>query len=296
MKPICFVLLYIISLSTYAQKIRFTDTSNVWKVKVSYYNDMHPYTSVYTINFVGDTTIAGHLYNGFNFEMVGTPSYVRDDTDAHMVYYRDFAGDSDVLFMDYTLRVGDTFISKDFSPPTPTPVFYTYEVVSLDSIVLNSVWHKVWRFTNRMTGGHPYAPIIIEGIGCVNYPSFMFWENGVEPPIPAVYCFTTHGNAPLVTPQIFELNNTTSCSFTPPISVTALLPIDNIIIWPNPVTARLFIKSSKALNSIRITDITGRALFNNTSPNNEATIDVAHLSSGIYFVNANGIVYRMVKQ
>jgi hypothetical protein len=63
---------------------------------------------------------------------------------------------------------------------------------------------------------------------------------------------------------------------------TEKLTVSRLIIYPNPANSILNIQTDLAIDSITITDISGRTTTVPSSVNN--TIDVSTLSDGIYFV------------
>jgi hypothetical protein len=76
---------------------------------------------------------------------------------------------------------------------------------------------------------------------------------------------------------------------------------NNFSFYPNPTSSVLNIKHTELIESANIIDITGKVVFNTSNINkNQYTIDVADLTSGIYFVQvvSNGVpqVQKFIKQ
>jgi hypothetical protein len=72
-----------------------------------------------------------------------------------------------------------------------------------------------------------------------------------------------------------------------------------IILYPNPVKNRLYIKSELQLDSLTICNQSGQMVYNSVGHINE--IDVAHLAKGIYFLDVNfgngeNKVYKFIKK
>lgn len=59
-----------------------------------------------------------------------------------------------------------------------------------------------------------------------------------------------------------------------------------IILYPNPASSVLTVKSEKALGSITIKDVIGRTVYSLHSSNSIATINIEILKAGIYFVES----------
>ncbi len=82
--------------------------------------------------------------------------------------------------------------------------------------------------------------------------------------------------------------DTSSCVQVNVISVSEMLP-NNVIVFPNPTHEKIYIQSSYNIESVKIYSISGQQLFERVF---ETEINVAHLSSGIYFckiLTENGI-------
>jgi hypothetical protein len=57
-----------------------------------------------------------------------------------------------------------------------------------------------------------------------------------------------------------------------------------IIIYPNPSANYVYIKSDNRINSVNIVDVSGKLQYETSLANKETFIDVANLTSGIYFI------------
>ena len=78
--------------------------------------------------------------------------------------------------------------------------------------------------------------------------------------------------------------NTTFCSLSVGIENVTLEDLA-IKIYPNPVADNLIIEQETGtINSLSLTDLTGRTLRNFTLSGNRTTIDLSELSSGLYFL------------
>jgi len=292
MKQILLVLLSIgFSLSLSAQKIHFMDTSNVWKELQPEYNAPLPWLfRYYTYSFIGDSTVDSVEYRHFGF------GFVREDTILNKVYVRDLTGDSDILLMDYNLTLGDTF----------TTAYYQFAVIRIDSTLINAVWHKVWYFPPIPAGIYGGDPIcVIEGIGCIQSPVYLIgnYNRCVECSAPLMYCFSSNGITPPLSPPVSFLDNDTSCSKFANLDINQLQsPHGKINIYPNPATTSFTIQLNTlsqggAEGQITITNLLGQTVYTQSYNSPQVNVDVSTLPQGMYLVKINGTeVRKFVKQ
>ena len=59
---------------------------------------------------------------------------------------------------------------------------------------------------------------------------------------------------------------------------------EEISIYPNPSNGKLFISTSEAIKSIKVTNIIGREIYSNNSFNDNS-IDLINFNNGVYFIN-----------
>ena len=70
-----------------------------------------------------------------------------------------------------------------------------------------------------------------------------------------------------------------------------------ILIYPNPAKGMLNIESAERLTSISLTDMQGRELLRKDKINdNKLTLDISHLSKGVYLINIVSQSGSMVKR
>ncbi len=75
-----------------------------------------------------------------------------------------------------------------------------------------------------------------------------------------------------------------------------LNPIDEILIYPNPVNDYLFLKNVEKIKSIKIIDIVGKEYVNLKDIKNKE-INVSHLSIGVYFIIINEEkIFKILKE
>ncbi len=75
----------------------------------------------------------------------------------------------------------------------------------------------------------------------------------------------------------------------------------SLVVYPNPTNGMFTIEMANgATKIISVSDVTGRVVLNNTSNNDQITINLGNLSNGIYYVtiqsNTNTQVLKVVKQ
>ena len=103
----------------------------------------------------------------------------------------------------------------------------------------------------------------------------------------------------------FEVNATHGDIMQPIVMTMSILGIDEISnrtnLYPNPVNDKLYIVTEAEIKEIVVYDVYGRLQVTKTpSHQDDATIDVSSLNSGIYFVEIytdNGnFIKRIIKQ
>jgi hypothetical protein len=288
MKKIILFLLLLISINASAQKIHFTDTSNVWKQVFCLYNDWYPpLISFDTYHYVRDTMIHSVNYKIFNFDNYCSPnghgagSFIREDTIMKKIFIRDVAHDSDIVLIDYNIVVGDTF--KIYNPYSNN--FKYYPVTSIDSTLIGGTWYKVWHFPPFLDsrGNMNLNSDIIEGMGCVQHPTYLQWDGGVEPPGVSVYCFSNRGNTPVISPAVSSLDNTTSCITTPHLAQNTIAKTQKISISPNPTYNEITINAGEIIKEAILTSISGSVVLHIKPNSKQITLSIAPLPAGLYF-------------
>ena len=80
----------------------------------------------------------------------------------------------------------------------------------------------------------------------------------------------------------------------PPISLDVMEnSMDTFTIWPNPAAGQINVSLPGKVNSIRITDSSGKLVFSSAGEGT-TIIDVSTLSSGTYLVHAGTEVRRLI--
>ena len=294
MKTISLLLvLSILSLShAFAQKIRFNDSTNNWTV-FAYSCGGDPYiVDSSIVGYNGDTVIHGIPYRKVRNS---SSSFIREDTFLKKVYAIIPTSDTDTteqVLYDYTLNPGDSLVGH----------YTTERVDSIDSVVINGIWHKIWFFspTSRW-GAEPGAVFVgytaIEGIGCLNGPFYPLYPYFFEECI-TLTCFSNKGTTPPLSHRVSGyFDNTSSCELTYGLGVKTVSTQTTINIYPNPATTELTVSANAPINQVTISDLVGRAVLEHSYNSKEVHINIAALPTGVYFVKINGTeVRKFVKE
>lgn len=288
MKKANLILLFALAtFSSFGQKIRFTDSTNVWEI-LNIVTDATtgPFAGYELLNDTGSLIFDSKKYRRISL------SYVIEDTINNKVFIRYFntmtgsLDTSDELLYDYNWAVGDTV--RYFHPGWHSSVYW---VAAIDSTQINSIWYKVWHFEGS---GPSYN--VIEGIGCTNkfdypvnpYPPFEFSSQ--------LICFSNQrATYPLSNPisswgvlgDIY-LNNTTSCDN--PLGIKDVSK-HKTELYPNPIdnTTKIAFPYNVS-GSLIILNVIGQAVVNLPFTNkNELLIGDKITSPGLYY-------YRMTDE
>jgi hypothetical protein len=289
---------YCLSFSIFlsAQKLHFTDRSNVWQQL--YVNLTGPAPVLYysTYNFIRDSVVGLRQYQLFNFYTTyhgyaGT--LVREDTLSKMIYVIDPYNDSEVVLMNYNLAVGDTFNTYCY------PVSGQYIVAGIDSTYINATWHKVWHFSRNVGAGFSPWSDVIEGIGCIQTPMFMLGDIGIPGEYYFyVYCYSNSGSVPTISPPVRWLDNNTSCITFPRLLETANSESKSFSLFPNPVSQELTINTGGfAHATVAFTNMMGQTVKTVRIDRQTEIIDVRDIMPGTYRVTvSNEIGIQLHKQ
>ncbi len=87
--------------------------------------------------------------------------------------------------------------------------------------------------------------------------------------------------------------NVTECVGLKDVTTTA----SGIKLYPNPSKGEFVIEiNNKSVNTVVVTDLTGRVLVNTTTQNEKTNIDLSNYANGVYYVKINTEVIKVVKQ
>lgn len=79
-----------------------------------------------------------------------------------------------------------------------------------------------------------------------------------------------------------------------PVSISEKLDENNVLIYPNPFSNTINIKSNKMNSTAVLTDVNGKIVLG-TKFNFNTVLDGTELSNGVYFLNVNGNISKLVK-
>ena len=271
---VCFCLVF----TSKAQKIRFTDTTNVWEELHPEYNAPDPWILNYsTYHYLTDTTLSGHAYRIFTFGIV------REDTVTGKVFLWDEFGDTDRLLMNYNLTTGDTFRTA----------YYNYTVARVDSTKMFSHWYRVWIFSPLVSGGiyGNDSLCFIEGVGCIQDPTYMLgnFSSCVECSQPSMFCFSHNGVNPNLNPKVQFLDDSTSCVTYPKLASQYLVISGNTLsVFPNPSSGMVHISGAMPLGELTVRNAIGKTVYTiQASEKGVAELNSAQLLTGVYFIVDN---------
>jgi len=256
-------------ISSFGQKIHFSDSTNLW----------HWYTwssaIIFTPYYYDDIYLDDTLIYGTNYKILDhdwTTVFIREDTVVRKVFtINSSTPDTDTteqLLYDYTLNLGDTFRTHHS----------VHFVSAIDSVLINSIWHKTWHlhgFSTDITGSFLNDYDVIEGIGCVNDPCFPIWPFTFETETD-LSCFSNRGTTPPLSHMVGPyFNNITSCSFTFGLSIYNVAAITNAAqLYPNPIdnTSKIVFPYSISSGDLVIINDIGQAVINMPIQNKEEVL------------------------
>lgn len=198
MKQVYLLIVFlVIACGSYGQKIRFTDTSNVWYQSNHYWD----YSEMCAIAIKGDTLINGTTYQKFySRDVSGEKFYalIREDSTTKKIYY--WSATAERVLYDFSLNIGDT-ISYQLG---------SHYVKSIDSVKIDSFWYKTFYFES-VTSQAEWPYTVIENIGCVrslDFPIFSAYKSGRSH---YLNCFFNNGIKPTLSKTVGTFDNQDSC-------------------------------------------------------------------------------------
>lgn len=273
----------------------FPDSNAVWGMSsgcVDMVNQCGNYMYV-KLYYAGDTIIDGYsykmIYQGVGPQTnssccgISSPGYgfLRQDTAARKVYWRDQWMSSDTLLYDFTLNVGDTligFLNCDTSPPLT--------VNSVDSILVGASYRKRINFKSTDVCADYFS--IIEGIGGTTGLGIPLctapFQNGTM-----LECFTVNGN--------LIYTSSPPCSLDTIPCGTSLVGFDDswynqpkkkLSIFPNPSIENIILECQEIYLPLHVSvcNMLGRKLLEKEINTEHSEIDISSFSKGIYFLRA----------
>jgi hypothetical protein len=294
-KAILILLLALATLSSFGQKIRFTDSTNVWTwYQFGCGGDDHVWK--YVSRYGGDSTVNSTTYKKlYNYNIGLYPTLVREDTITKKVIFLHTDSTEKILY-DYNLQMGDTFAS----------IRTAHIVDSVDSVEINGIPYKYWHLHDTaLSGLSPFADyFFIEGVGCTNEPLYpinpYFFEDCF-----VLTCFTNKGTLPLLTHKVPpHFDNDTSCTLTFGLDINNPARNKKVNLYPNPIdnSCKIVFLYNLSGNILLLNSI-GQIIVNLPFTNeNELLIGDKITVSGLYYYRVtdeqNGKVFsgKFVRQ
>ncbi|PQJ10136.1 hypothetical protein CJD36_015680 [Flavipsychrobacter stenotrophus] len=298
MKLLFTMLFVVLSITSFSQKVRFSDKRNNWITK-GLTPSMEGCAFTRYHSFGADTFMHGHIYEPIltstvyvNDPWMGCVGYVfnsyayyiREDTAAGIVYYHGWTDTMDHVLYNFKLNLGDTIRFQDASGTRID------SVVRKDSIMMNGVYHNVLVMTvntDTSTTWPFYTSLytIIEGIGTLNgaMRPHNFCFEGSE----FLQCFFQDTTIiPITTHTYGYCSYISTDSFSTVISCIKLgiddigLTGTSVAIAPNPANEniQLTLKGhSNAPVTVSVFDLMGRAIYLEKL---DQLIDILNINSG----------------
>lgn len=202
---------------------------------------------------------------------------IREDISGGKLWYVEPDSESEKLIFDLELTVNDSFMNLG-NPGFNMHVDNVYEVDGLKYIEFDAPtkWDEPIRF---IEGAGPNTGLIWSWI----YGGFM------NP-----YAVCKYEDAVLV----YANNNPNfiGCEFDP--VSTSDFKIDQTLVYPNPAQdwLTIHIPGLHKKNTIYIIDVFGKLIYQTVTSNNELSLNIDQLSSGIYFLKIKGDDYSIYGQ
>ena len=239
MNKILLFLFLFLSVIAKSQKIRFTDTTNKWSILYSHswFDSNGPQTAYDLYRLRYDSVV---IYNGLEYNVLrdnySDSALVREDTVSGKIYvvpfhYCCFPVDTvEFVLFDYNLNVGDTFTTRGFSRV----------VHSIDSTLINGVWHRVYDLHGIAGASWFY---FIEGIGSTSAFLMTGFEFMFEYDQNLI-CFENNGISPVIAPDVQFFDNSTSCNDS--MLTVVEKQVATTVVYPNPASDYIKIRMSEA--------------------------------------------------
>jgi Secretion system C-terminal sorting domain len=275
-----------------AQRIRFSDSANVWQTLVNVEITPPIIVSTRTYAYSGSELINGKKY----LNLAGNLIY--EDTTAGIVYIR-YQNDTscaldtvDQILYNYNWEVGDTVTYEQCGSPQCISW-----VTSVTKISIGVDSYKVWGFTGHFASAiFGFGYNVIEGIGCVQEFYYPVCPYNVGLHSCQLICF--HSDVPtsaLSSPVVswglagnVSFDNATSCHDTF-LSVAQTVPLPEYRVYPNPADEMLTITAPDIISTLSVTDPLGRSWYTSDHiGRNSTTIRTDALVPGIYYLIVNG--------
>lgn len=189
------------------------------------------------------------------------PSYFLRSAGKQM-FLRQPSDTSEYLLYDFNLAVNDTL-----------PVSYNNYATDVTVTAIDSIYTPYGYRQRFALAGNTWAQYLLEGIGHslgLIEPLQIPLECGFD-----LDCFGLNDTAyyPVLGP---------TCNLT--VGITEFYSSTGIIVYPNPAHDQLFLKSDIPLTGVTIYNTLGEIVLDKQVTDRTATIDIARLDNGVYFI------------
>ena len=273
--------------SVFGQNLNFPDSNAIWSV----YNEKYFVDGDSTYN-----TIDYKKYYFTNDSIVTTGSFfalLREDTILKKVFSIASGNTQEHLLYDFSLSIDDTISVYPLSFPSYSgPILIKVDLI--DSILIGSNYHKRLKISGVNQNSN-YNEYWIEGIGstmgifnCAITGTLFFHIY-----YPTLLCFEKDGVTSYSNP------NFTDCYQNYPIGIDDISLQPKSLLFPNPATNLVFIKSDNEIKSYKVESFVGQIIKQEKTNAKSFSIDISNYLDGVYLVTLttdNGItVKKLIK-
>jgi hypothetical protein len=290
-------ILFLLCIHSFAQKIQFTNNTNVWSVIDSTIGCCIPIPTAYTTAHYDITvSVNGRTYQRLYDPQVGDFLVREDSNRVYLVQYNTDDSSERVLY-DFNLQQNDT-LRTVYTQDT-----YVAWVSTLDSTQIYGTWYKVWHFTGLDYGldsTRNFSYNVIEGMGCTNGPYYPASPYALTAFSEQLLCFkndmgytTALSNSVLAFGHYYtsSFDNYNSCNdfiINPALAlgVSQVTAAGNVSVVPDPINenSKIIVPYLISSGSLVIVHELGQMVTNTTFQNkNELPIGNIVSARGIYF-------------
>jgi hypothetical protein len=302
--------------SSFAQRISFTDTTNVWSTIDSNIGCCIPIPTKWTKSYYDTTSF---IFNGKSYRYLYTSiATVPVRESAGRVYVLQISDSVERLMYDFNLNLHDTLRTNN------TLDKFTAWVSNIDSTQIAGQWYKVWHFDGIDSvlyypdSGRALCYNVIEGIGCTNGPSYPVAPYSLVSFSQQLQCFKSDliaTSAPLSKPVVAygfnyfsNYDNDSSCAAFNAVHSITVIGNDEVNkvssqsgtakVVPNPAnqSSRIILPGKFISGTVSIVNVTGQLVATiSVQDKDEVIVGDRITIPGIYFYkvtdNTNGNTY-----
>jgi len=261
----------------------------------------------------GDSIYNGKTYKKFTYNS-GFVGLMREDTIAKKVFFIQYCNTYEELLYDFSLNQGDT-ITYNFPYPGINMPSGDYIVDSIRVKHDYSTYYRKHFYLRDHSSINNYTLEMIEGVGCVVHPLFLYTGFqvgmlGYYPDCPganfdqALSCKWDNGNkvyrdsceyaiASMVSPGSGD-----SCVYCHGFTggVNSLTDQHALEVYPNPATDKMVVKGKHELGMVFLYNAKGTLVYQTKTTNKQLELNLDKLPAGIYLLRVGEGSYRIVKE